>query len=205
MPYRCDLHKGHDYKVYIHTNLINNKKYIGVTQQNPKKRWQNGYGYIKNPLFYKAIKKYTWDNFKHEIIFCNLTKEQAEMFEIALIKYYKSNNPQFGYNISNGGNFIGTHSEESKRKISEAHKGEKNCFYGVRRFGKDNPMFGKYGELHHNYDKGIKVICIETNEVFNSFASAGRKFNTSKSSIRNVCLNLQSHTKGFHFKFYGEK
>ena len=47
------------------------------------------------------------------------------MLEIKLItEVYNSNNNNFGYNIENGGNTIGTHSEETKRKIGEGNKGK---------------------------------------------------------------------------------
>lgn len=115
-----------NYVVYKHT-LPNKKVYIGITKQNPKTRWQNGYGYKGNILFFRAIKKYGWENIKHTILFQELTKTQAEQKEIDLIKQYKSNNPEFGYNIENGGNCFGTHSEETKIKISIANKGQQKC------------------------------------------------------------------------------
>ena len=47
------------YTVYIHTNIINQKKYVGLTKQQPERRWgRNGQGYFKkkkanmyNPLW----------------------------------------------------------------------------------------------------------------------------------------------------------
>ena len=36
------------------------------------------------------------------------------------------------------------HSEESRKKMSESHKGENNSMYGVHRCGEDAPNFGKH-------------------------------------------------------------
>lgn len=120
------------YKVYRHT-CPNGKIYIGITSQaDINRRWQNGYGYHNNVLFYRAIKKYGWNNIRHEILFDRLSKSQAEDKEIQLIRELKSDNPQYGYNIENGGNCTGTHSEETKRKISAAQIGEKITLTGSR-------------------------------------------------------------------------
>lgn len=58
-----------NYCVYKHTSP-SNKVYIGITSQEPERRWKNGNGYKKNLYFTKAIKKYGWDNFAHEILWC---------------------------------------------------------------------------------------------------------------------------------------
>lgn len=119
------------YTVYKHTSP-SNKIYIGVTSQVPEARWKNGNGYVENEYFTRAIKKYGWDNIKHEILATGLTKNEAEKMEIELINLHKSNNRKFGYNIENGGSLIGKHSDYTKKKISESLKGERNPRYGKK-------------------------------------------------------------------------
>lgn len=114
-----------NYIVYKHT-CPSGKVYIGITGQNPSRRWKNGSGYAQNKYFYNAIQKYGWQNIKHEILFDSLTKEQAEAKEIELIAEYKSNNPEYGYNSAHGGGGLNGYkfTPEQKRQLSEAHKGQ---------------------------------------------------------------------------------
>lgn len=52
------------YCVYKHVCPIG-KVYIGITCQDVKKRWlSKGQGYKDNDYFFKAIKKYGWENKK---------------------------------------------------------------------------------------------------------------------------------------------
>ena len=126
------------YSVYMHVSP-SKKVYIGITcQKDLNRRWQNGQGYRTQIRFYRAIQKYGWDNFEHIVLLNGVTKSEAEEKEIELIKKYDSVNPQKGYNIENGGNCIGTHSEETKLKISKAQRGEKN-----HAFGKPSPIKGR--------------------------------------------------------------
>ena len=92
------------YYVYAHKNLINDKIYIGVTND-IKRRWrQNGVEYKSCKHFYEAIKKYGFDSFEHIVLEDNLTEAQAFEREIYYIGLYRSNNKKYGYNISAGGN-----------------------------------------------------------------------------------------------------
>lgn len=112
------------FTVYKHISP-SGKVYIGITSQSVDRRWSNGNGYKHNEYFYRAILKYGWDSFKHEILFTGLSKEQAEIKEIELIKFYNSTNNQYGYNIQNGGNYSGKHSERSKLKMSASRIGKR--------------------------------------------------------------------------------
>lgn len=118
------------YCVYCHINKINGKRYIGQTvyQDNPYERWRtSGGGYVQSSRFYNAIQKYGWDAFDHYIIQDNLTKEEANELEILNIAFYNTTDPKYGYNLSVGGYngcFLGRHhSEETKQKMSDAHRG----------------------------------------------------------------------------------
>ena len=114
--------------MYAHESP-SSKLYIGITSQNVEKRWQNGRGYINNEHFYRAILKYGWENFKHIIISDNLSEQEAKEMEIELIAKFKTNNYEYGYNISAGGDGCSGchyhHSEEARMKISEANKRRK--------------------------------------------------------------------------------
>lgn len=118
--------------VYKHT-CPNGKVYIGITERNPLDRWNNGNGYRNNSHFWNAIKKYGWDNIIHEIIYSDINEEEACLAEIRLIEKYDSSNPQKGYNNTLGGEH-GRFSEETKKRMSESHKGlqakEKHPLYG---------------------------------------------------------------------------
>ena len=50
-----------------------------------------------------------------------------------------------------------------------------------------------------------KIRCIETGEVYNSCAEAGRAIGVTKTTVRNVVIGKQESTKGFHFEAVEEE
>jgi hypothetical protein len=106
------------YNVYIHTNKVNGKKYVGVTMKSPKVRWANGRGYKNNKHFTDAIKKYGWDNFDHFVVEVD-TMEKMYQLEKQYIELYDTTNPDNGYNVSLGGdtgNYKGKNSDSKEYK-----------------------------------------------------------------------------------------
>lgn len=89
--------------VYAHINKTNGKIYIGLTKQKPEDRWRDGKGYRNNVYFWKAIQKYGWDGFDHEIIASGLTKDEASKFEEVLIDLLDLLDHSKGYNLYRGG------------------------------------------------------------------------------------------------------
>lgn len=123
--------------IYMHI-FPNNKRYIGVAIINegetPKRacinRWgHNGEGY-KTQRVYRAIKKYGWENVKHEILFECVPEDQVDELEIYLIKKYNSQIDEGnGYNIDYGGKHRIV-SEYTRRRLSDSLSGEKHPNYG---------------------------------------------------------------------------
>ena len=115
---------GEGYTIYKHTNLLNGKCYIGQTKQTDlTRRWTGGSGYRECIRFSRAIKKYGWSGFAHEILETGLTKEEADAKEIYYIKKFRSNERGYGYNIREGGHNCGTLSPEGRAKIVRCSSG----------------------------------------------------------------------------------
>ena len=108
------------YSVYKLT-APNGKVYIGITSRDPKIRWNSGNGYKYNKHFYDAIQKYGWKNIKKDVLYSGLSQEDAYRLEIELISKYRSNDREFGYNKSSGGesSVRGLHWHQSKETIEK--------------------------------------------------------------------------------------
>lgn len=108
------------YLIYKHTSP-SGKIYIGQTSNYEKRCSEHRTPTNKCLAFSKAIKKYGWDNFSHEILKENLTIGEANYWEEFYICELNTLSPN-GYNIAFGG-YNRTHSEQTRRKLSESRKG----------------------------------------------------------------------------------
>lgn len=111
----------------------------------------------------------------------------------------------------------GKHWNESVRqKISEAHRGMKYSDATLRkkraRFsGKGNPMYGTKMPAEHKKKLQAAcvkacskpVVCIETDEVYDSAAQAQRETGICASTIGNVCNRKPKYNTagGYHLKY----
>ena len=212
------------YCVYAHINKVNGKIYIGQTCQDINRRWRDGDGYKGCTLFYKAIQKYGWDNFDHEIIASNLTLQEANHFEELLISKLDTMNPNKGYNLRSGGeNYLV--SEEARIHMKQSRpdvNGEKNPFYGKhhtnetkqklskRRIGKykgkDNYFYGKRHtedtkkKLSESRKNKKPILCVETNILYPSMREAQRMTNISRQNIKSS-LKTNGTAGGYHWRY----
>lgn len=100
--------------------------YIGQTSRDIDQRAQkDGKGYLimnketgefLQPAIANAIIKYGWDNFEKEVLFDNLSSEEADQKEKELIEFYKSGGKC--YNIASGGKGVSGVNEHKIKQYS---------------------------------------------------------------------------------------
>jgi hypothetical protein len=103
--------------LYITTNLVNGKKYIGQTTSTRKTYMGSGYAIMA------AFKKYGKENFVRKNIYEG-EWELVDLLEQEFIEKYDAVNSPLYYNQKPGGH-TGTHSNVSRKIISEKATGRK--------------------------------------------------------------------------------
>lgn len=183
-----------NYSVYMHINLTNNKKYVGISKD-PIARWANGSGYHRNKHFADSIKRYGWENFAHLILKTNLSKEEACELERQLIREYNTRDKRFGYNLTDGGEHF-LHSEASKRKMSENRKGKGK----VKR---TQEQIEHMKAAHSGGADRRAVECVETKKIYESINDASRDTGINKKGISGCCRGVIHYNTagGFHWRF----
>ena len=128
------------YQIYIITNIINEKQYVGLTRRGVEKRWPEYERKYVNTLphgdIQRVIDRYGIENFKFELLY-NLLIEDEKYLKY-MEKYFVAEYDTFnnGYNMDKGGtDGVSFHTEETKKRISEKVSGKNNPMYGNKRKG----------------------------------------------------------------------
>lgn len=189
------------YTVYMH-EFPNGKVYVGMTSRKPYERWSGGHGYRGQSHVWQAVIQYGWENIRHRIIETGLTKPEAEELEKVLIKIHKANDPEYGYNIENGGTSIGKVAERTKEKLSKAYTGDGNPFYG-RHLTEEHKKKIRGTRKARNVQPVNKrpVLCVETGVVYESTADATRELGIHNFAIRRVCYGQRKTAGGYRWKY----
>jgi len=124
------------YTIYMATNMVNNKRYIGFDsawpnrQKDHLKKAFGKYNQQNKYYFHRAIQKHGRDNFEWTVLYQNLdgehTKNVMENHFIAEYRTFRGFEDCNGYNLSLGGdgNLGRRHSAEAVAKVSQSKTGK---------------------------------------------------------------------------------
>lgn len=221
--YEINNKKEYDFScIYLWTNLVNGKKYVGQTTcfYRRMKSYRCTY---PNAYMEHAVKKHGLDNFDITILERDVPLDKLDEREQYWLDYYQSYDVDKGYNICKIASTTKgvTHTKEWCQKHSDCMKekwkdaeyrsfwhnkmfGENNYFYGKHFSGELNPMYGK----HHSQttkDKMSKMIgksvrCVETGNVYTSITRAAQAVGVTRCVVSEA-LRKGYRAGGYHWEF----
>lgn len=196
------------YYVYLTTNLVNNKKYIGYHYGEANDSYLGSGRKIT-----EAIKAFGKNNFNKQILEICSTSEECFEREKFWIEYYNAVNSEEFYNIDKGGEggWIGAHlywenhKDEQEQILAKARatnqskpKTQKQIDASKKNLEIAQQFWKEHSEQHLELLKSIqpkaaearkkKVRCITTGEIFESVHAAEVKYNIYKGGVSKCAL-----------------
>ena len=184
------------YTVYGHCNLTNGKWYVGMTSQNPKKRWHSGWGYKFNTQMWNDIKDSSWNtDWLHTIFDTFNNREDALDYEAFLMGMFDSIDN--GYNVSDYDSRHYKHSEEHRKKMSEAMTGKHLSEESKNKISE--AMTGK----HHRPQKSVIQLSREGELIaeYPSTCEASRQTGCHQGDICKCCKGTRKSVGGYIWKY----
>ena len=139
--------------IYITTNMVNGKRYLGQKSFDEWNKWKTYLGSGK--VFKNALKAYGKENFSRNIVCFCYSEEELNKVEYDLSVFLNVVENQDWYNLEYGGNGCSGyhHTEETKKYLSEIFSGENHPWYG-RHHSKESKR--KMSESHKGTEPANK-------------------------------------------------
>lgn len=191
------------FEVYLITNKVNGKTYVGKTVCGTENRWLEHLYNAKRGKFpiYNAIRKYGKESFTVTTVYEGISEREINAVEKGLIAQLGTYAPN-GYNITSGGDGVAglKFSAETRRKMSESRKGKPSGTKGIKwpedRKKAHAPHIRKIAD-----SISCPVYCVETGETWPNMAACVKSFGVCASTQLKRCLNSERRTyKGLHFR-----
>jgi hypothetical protein len=184
--------------VYMATNRVNGKRYIGVTSRGLEvRKEQHLYLARKGSKgcnrLYDAIRKYGESSFTWQVIAYAETEKQAFIIERRLIRKIRRLSEE--YNVTDGGEggrSAAPFPEEFRRRLRE--------------LGLENKeRWAKYSHLGPMTLRK-RVVCLNDGTVYESASAAAKSFCLSKSLVIEVCGRhpRRKTANGLVFRYFGD-
>ena len=138
--------------IYIATNAVNGKQYVGKSINNPYKERipKHKHARGENPAFHNAIQKYGFDNFTWDVVrYPNASQEALNAIECWHIAKLNTFRP-VGYNLTKGGDGVDPEicKETQKKRLAD----------GTHHFlGDKNPSRTPEGKERHSQNARQRV------------------------------------------------
>jgi group I intron endonuclease len=177
--------------VYLTTNLITGKQYIGDHSSDTLNDEYLGSG----SYIISAIKKYGKENFKKEILEHFNNKQSAFNAQESYIKKFNTHVSQGGYNISEkGGHQVNNSmSQETKNKIRKIRKGKKLNLSPEQILRRSVVQTGKY----HSQETKEKIRIANIGKKMSDESKEKNKIaHLGKKSSEQTCKKLSEMRKG---------
>jgi group I intron endonuclease len=212
--------------IYCITNVINNKKYIGLTRGTLVSRYgHKWWKSIINTHLKDSIKKYGYSNFKIEELCSCSSEEELISREIYFIEQFNTLNSNFGYNLALGG--LGGHPgqkavETTRKKLKEFYLDKNNIEKlrnRIKKAFKDDATYKKrmISSLKDRYkDSTLRDECalIQGSKPFLVYDKAGNfvgewlnktrcaeELNLRREHVRDCLAGKRKSSKNYKFKY----
>ena len=137
--------------IYKIENIVNGKVYIGQSVD-IERRWREHKKRKTNDFFHNALRKHP-EHFKFSVLLTG-PREMLDTWERDMIALYDCIYPS-GYNFTNGGVSNTEISDETRRKLSESHKGKPSPMKGLK---SNKPAWNKGLKMKDLNEKQNKQI-----------------------------------------------
>ncbi len=223
------MKKQEEWIIYVTTNLINKKIYVGMRELKGNNSDDKYLG--SGTIFKRALEKYGKENFHREILqYCYSAKE-TDIEEVYWIEKLDARNPDIGYNLHRGGfNQSGENNASYGSKVKKVKCVETGIIYRSQMDaakavnlksstsinGVCNGRYITAANCHWEFvDEEIvikspnrisrEVYCITNDTIYKNPNQAAILLGLRKAAVKMVLKKQNSHAAGFKFRYLDEE
>lgn len=188
--------------IYCIENIVNNKKYIGLSSHGNSRLAAHKLSLKKKNHFNSYLQdswnKYGEENFSFYVLKICDNHDELSKWEKFYIKKFKTTEKEYGYNLMSGGKNY-NHSEETIEKIRNSHIGKIHTEESKKKISDNSFHKGKFGKDSFAYERShTEEVKDKMRTMFSRNGSPvfGKKYKSSKSKYYGVSIYNQTQKNG---------